>query len=270
MNTNYSVNSVPTAYITKNKQRVRQYGTTNYLKNGDEFEIELHNPLQKTILARIKLNGVEISTTGLILKPGQRVFLERYFDKPNRFKYETYDVEDSNESKNAIALNGQLDVQFFLEYEPQQSYTYPTYEPTIFWYGGTPTYGSAGTADWGKAYGGDINSYRYVNVDNTGNPINCVNYSDTSDTLMSSDISVTNSASIETGRIESGSHSNQSFITENRQFNSYFSYSSFWKILPESQRPHDMKDLKNYCSNCGTRIKKSSHKFCYNCGISLK
>jgi len=261
MNTNYSVNSVPTAYITKNKQRVRQYGTTNYLKNGDEFEIELHNPLQKTILARIKLNGIEISTTGLILKPGQRVFLERYFDKPNRFKYETYEVEDLNESKQAIALNGQLDVQFFLEYEPQRYYTYPTYEPIIYWYG---------TGTCGNAISGDINSYRYINVDNTGNPINCANYSNSSDTFMSSDISVTNSASIETGRIESGSHSNQSFTTENRQFNSYHSYSSFWKILPESQRPHEVKDLKNYCSNCGTRIKKSSHKFCYNCGVSLK
>lgn len=256
MKTNYSVNSVPSAYITKNKQRVRQYGTTNYLKNGDEFEIELYNPLQKTILAKISLNGIDISSTGLILKPGQRIFLERYFDKPNKFKFETYEVEDSDESKAAIALNGDLEVKFYLETEPlyyqndtiyyphwTPPITYPTYEPTVFWYG----------------CGGTTTSNHLMSTSNVGN----INY-------ISNAISASNSTrSIETGRVESGSYSNQSFKTENRQFDNYPTYSSYWKILPESQKPFDSKDLKNYCPNCGTRIKKSSHKFCYNCGNPL-
>lgn len=33
----------PTAYITRNKQRVKQNEGIIYLKNGDEFELELYN-----------------------------------------------------------------------------------------------------------------------------------------------------------------------------------------------------------------------------------
>jgi len=42
----------PSAFITKGKLRVKQYSQSVYLNNGDEFEIELFNPTQKTILAK--------------------------------------------------------------------------------------------------------------------------------------------------------------------------------------------------------------------------
>ena len=251
MNKNYSNNSVPSAFITKNKLRVRQYGNDIYLKNGDEFEIELFNPLQKSVLAKIKLNGEFISSTGLILKPGQRIFLERYFDKPNKFKFETYEVESSPEALHAIKVNGLLDVMFYLE----------SREPD--WLITTTSYPYCGISQTGGAWSG-----RYVNQTLTGDITFTTNVCTT--TAVNSSNSYTTNASVETGRVEQGSYSNQNLTSSYEKFNQYYSYSSSWKILPASLKPHDSKDIKLYCHECGTRIKKSTHKFCYNCGTSLK
>jgi len=47
----------PCAYVTKGRQRLKQYGNTVYLNNRDEFEIELYNPTTSKVLAEITLNG---------------------------------------------------------------------------------------------------------------------------------------------------------------------------------------------------------------------
>jgi hypothetical protein len=51
---------VPQSFITKSKQRLKQHIDTVYLNNGDEFEIELFNPTQNKVLAKIELNGKSI------------------------------------------------------------------------------------------------------------------------------------------------------------------------------------------------------------------
>ena len=260
MSKNYSINSVPTAFITKNKQRVKQYGTNVYLNNGDEFEIELSNPLQRTVLAKLKLNGEYISQNVLILKPGQRVFLERYFDKTNKFKFETYTVDDNNQTRNAILLNGDLFVEFYLE--NQISY-YPSYIISSCSVWGTTTGGAYAGSPWEPTLSAGMTGDITYTVANT-------TYASNVGTYASNNVSYSTNAGIETGRVESGSHSNQSFVYDNKTFNNYYSYSSGWKILPQSQKPYEVSDFKKYCTECGTRIKKSSHKFCYNCGTALK
>jgi hypothetical protein len=71
----------PTAHITNKKSRLKVYnGHLVFLNDKDNFEFELHNPKQKSVLVKIKLNGEYISTSGIVLKPGQRVFLERFLD----------------------------------------------------------------------------------------------------------------------------------------------------------------------------------------------
>jgi hypothetical protein len=48
----------PTAHITKKKSRLKVYNGLNvFLNDKDNFEFEIHNPTNKTILAKIKLNG---------------------------------------------------------------------------------------------------------------------------------------------------------------------------------------------------------------------
>jgi hypothetical protein len=60
--------SQPQSFITKGKQRLKQHTDTVYLKDGDEFEIELFNPTSNKVLAKIELNGDSIGS-GIILRP---------------------------------------------------------------------------------------------------------------------------------------------------------------------------------------------------------
>ena len=76
----YEKVTAPVAYITKDKQRIKQYNNdTVFLEDGDEFEIELFNPTKEKVLAKISING-NFMDSGIVLRPGERVFLERYMD----------------------------------------------------------------------------------------------------------------------------------------------------------------------------------------------
>ena len=132
MNRRISVNTglaVPQSFITKGKQRLKQHIDTVYLNNGDEFEIELFNPTQNKVLAKIVMNGKSIGN-GIILRPGERIFLERYLDEAKKFLFETYVVNGDNEEvKQAIANNGDVVVKFYNE----------DILPTRTFYGGSST-----------------------------------------------------------------------------------------------------------------------------------
>ena len=102
---NIQRDDVPSTYITKNKQRIKQYGNIVYLNNGDEFELELFNPTKNKILAEIELNGNSIGP-GLILRPGERVFLERFVNTAKKFLFETYKIDGRDAfAKQAIENN---------------------------------------------------------------------------------------------------------------------------------------------------------------------
>ena len=111
---------VPSANICINKSRVKLYNKsgempTYYLQKQTEFQIELFNPTTDVVLAKITLNNNSISQGGLILNPGQRIFLERYLDIPKKFLFDTYEVSNTNEVKKAIENNGDFKVEFFKE-----------------------------------------------------------------------------------------------------------------------------------------------------------
>jgi Zn finger protein HypA/HybF involved in hydrogenase expression len=71
---------------------------------------------------------------------------------------------------------------------------------------------------------------------------------------------------IETGRVEKGNVSDQTFQTVNKSFNNYTTATSVWKILPMSQKVYEKQELKVYCGNCGTKKRRNSHLFCPHCG----
>jgi len=256
---NYRLKSVvPCAYITKQKQRVKQFGENVYLKDGSEFEVELYNPSKKTVLSKIKINGEFINGGGIILRPGERVYLERYLDTANKFKFETYSVDNSTETKNAIVNNGDVEVLFYDEQHEIES------RLGDIWYGTSTSTGNLSNNIYGTTttkvnYSSDVIG---LNGD-LGNNIN---------QNMSHNIYLNNvtSKSIETGRVEKGSESNQTFNLVNKNFNIWTVSTSVWKILPESQKPVELGDLVDRCSNCSTKIKKSSWKFCPECGKEVK
>jgi hypothetical protein len=275
----------PYAYITKDRKRLKQFGQNVYLNNGEEFELELFNPSSTTVLAKIKLDGSYISGGGIVLKPGQRVFLERYLDDARKFKFETYEVDGtSNEVLEAISGNGDVVIDFFDEYKQ------PVSNNPITYYGGSfggPTYTTYGTHTIG---GGYVNNLTTTNVNYASTNTAGFNFNTT--TSMSNtfvgpnnrgvlrslkkskprgevtmDSLIDNSEnSIETGRVEKGGKSDQSFKTVDKNFLPNACSTSIWKILPESQKIYDNKDLKVYCSNCGKKRKKDSDKFCSSCG----
>ena len=116
--------AMPAAHLAVNKSRLKVYKNvgpmpTYYLQKGQEFQIELFNPTQDVVLAKISLNGKAISQGGLVLNPGQRVFLDRYIDVAKKFLFDTYEVSgQSEEVKKAIENNGDIKVEFYRERQP--------------------------------------------------------------------------------------------------------------------------------------------------------
>jgi hypothetical protein len=239
--------TVPQLFITKGKQRLKQYVDTVYLNNGDEFELELFNPTQKKLLAKIELNGSPIGN-GIILRPGERVFLERYLDDPKKFKFETYDVDGSNqEVLDAIRKNGDVIVKFYEEINF-----------TI-----TPNTLVTGTS-WTYTGG-------YHNITWTNNTDNAVIYTSSANSAFvnTSNIPVANTSSTETGRIEKGSNSNQTFNYDYSNFSNSASHAYWFKIKPQSTKLKTREDLTIYCTECGAKRKKDSFKFCPHCGTKF-
>jgi hypothetical protein len=270
----------PCAYITKDRKRLKQFGHNVYLNNGDEFELELFNPSTTTVLAKIKLDGSYISGGGIVLKPGQRVYLERYLDDPRKFKFETYEVDGtSNEVLDAIAGNGDVVIDFFNEYKQPVWYNNNIILGGSF---GGPTYYNS-TVSGGYAHTTLSNNVSFTSSNTGGINFNTTSMSNTFDgpNLRSETSRLKKSKgnsrsevtmdmlsmdSIETGRVEKGGVSDQSFKTVDKTFNHYTCATSIWKILPVSQKVFEKQDLKVYCTNCGKKRKKDSDKFCSSCG----
>lgn len=238
---NITTSKICDVNITTNRNRVKKYGLNVYLKDGQKFELEMYNPHTYKVLAKIKLNGYYISTNGLILNPGQRVFLERFLDRDESFIFSTYEVDDDQTSKEAIAYNGDVEVEFFAQ---------------------TQFTGLSG--NWWNQ-----NTYTYFNNPTTNNAL----YSSTvsTNTLSFSDATFTSATtkSIETGRVEGGEATGQEFTFSNDSFSSWAFETRKIKIKPVSAKPIEVSEIRNYCTNCGTRAKKATWKFCPNCGNKI-
>ncbi len=267
MNRRISINTigyaVPQSFITKSKQRLKQHIDTVYLKNGDEFEVELFNPTQNKVLAKIEMNGKSIGN-GIILRPGERIFLERYLDEAKKFLFETYVVNGNNEEvKQAIVNNGDVVVKFYNED------IFPN--RTLYGSGNTLTINNP---SWNINH---TTPFTYT-THNTlgGNSIPTHGTFTTTSTntfynssLTSGTISTNSLRSLETGRVEKGSNSNQSFTYDSTSFSSYPFATNWWKIKPQSTKPLVREDLVTYCTECGSKRKKDTHKFCPHCGTKF-
>ena len=261
----------PTAHITKKKSRLKVYnGHVVFLNDKDNFEFEIHNPKNKTVLCKIKLNGEYISTGGIVLKPGQRVFLERFLDSNNKFEFSTYDVKDTSENRSAIDLNGDVSVEFYDE-QRNNIYLGNTLNLTRTIYGTVPSYYGT-TITTGSAGYGTTTTYNTSNAIFTSSVSSDTFRSkfDTSKTLLSGKPNSLKkkSKSIETGRVEKGEQSNQTFTNSYEQFHYYTSHTIQFKIQPKSTKNISVEKIRQYCTECGTKT-KSNYKFCPSCGNKL-
>ena len=312
-------------FISVGGNRLKQYpDNTVYLDNGKEFQLEVFNPTTSKVLAKIKINGEYISSSGLVLKPGQRVFLERYFDIAKKFKFETYTVDDSPATAAAIAKNGLIEIEFYKEHVPVQYYTIncnpiiTTQQPWWQWNNTSNPYYSSGGGCIGTTTTGNINlnstlnngdEYKNVSSQSAAKQKNSSSgldgmlrketssYSDNNSSFYSQQIPVSSSycdttsfptldflemnfersvssepqpKAKETGRVEAGSSSSQSFVTDYATYNSWYSSKVTWKIIPTSQKPLEVSDLKVFCAMCGAQKKKETFKFCPHCGAKFE
>lgn len=256
----------PTAHITKKKSRLKVYnGNTVFLNDKDNFEFEIHNPKQKSVLVKIKLNGEYISTSGIVLKPGQRVFLERFLDSNNKFEFSTYEVNNTSENRSAIDLNGDVRIEFYDESAPiQNGIHYPnttitTYPWSPITYNGTHnTGGPMFTTTGGIGSTSTSTAYYSSNLTNT--------LGVTSNTFTGPNIR--SEKSIETGRVEKGDKSKQTFTNSYQEFNYNVEHQITFKILPLGVKNKTTQDIRQYCTECGTKT-KTNFKFCPSCGNKL-
>jgi hypothetical protein len=248
----------PEAFVTKGKKRIKQFDGQVYLSDGDEYEIELFNPSQEVVLAKIKIDGDYIAGGGIVLRRGERVFLERFLDSPNRFKFSTYVVNGNNtEVQDAIRNNGYVEIEFYSEYKP----TIPN--RTIY---------SGNTYSTGTINGNPItftttgNSGNFTLTSGTTTTSTFYNASLTTNTFEGPNIRNL-SNKVETGTTEKGGGSEQTFEHTNKTFNQFSFWNVAWQILPLSQKQYTAEEVGvNYCGSCGAKRKKSSFKFCPHCG----
>ena len=288
----------PTANLAINRSRIKKYGKNKsipsyYLEKEQEFQIELYNPTQDKVLTTIKLNNKPISG-GLVLRPGERVFLDRFLDSNKKFLFDTYKVDNTKSAKKAIEPNGDVEVAFFKEIVvPEQT----------FFMGGS---GSV-NLDWvpnfdGANYNGSSSGNTNLINDNTGQ-VN-LNYTTTnfsqdifipirgaitssgnnSTTLGTNSITgrqgyaspngsakalksktrSTTPTTIETGRVEKGSDSDQNLFEATGNFELTSFHVLRYKLLPKSEKQLSAKDYyTKYCGGCGAKCKT---KFCPYCG----
>lgn len=219
-------------HIVVNGNRKKNYNNTFYLTDKDEYSFEFFNPNQEVLGIKIKLDNDYISNSLLVINPGQRITLDRYINDAKKFLFSTYTVDDNENNKKVISNNGLISIEVFKKKQitPIQNYTFQNIS----------------------------NDYVYNQPNENIGTITC-NYSATLDSLE---------PTLETGRTEKGSNSDQTFNSVNIDFESYVCQLINMTLLPISQKPIETKDLIKYCTQCSQKAKKE-HNFCCKCGTKI-
>lgn len=176
-----------------------------YLKDGDEFEIELYNPTENTYMAKIEMDGKLISNSGILIKPGQRLYLKRFIDDNKSFIFETYDVDNTSLNQKAISDNGKVTILFYEEMRVLSN----EYLNQI------PLYNNYGYPHY----------FQYT-----------TSFYNNSSDLSNNSITSNLNNNIETGQTSKGNETDQKLRYVDVDFNSYPSYSEIYYILPESRK----------------------------------
>jgi len=261
--------------LAVNKSLLKEYSRDErivYLKDGDEFQIQLFNPETFTVGAKVFIDNEPMDGL-LVMKPGERVWLERYLDESRKFKFSTYEVEDGNAVvENAIRNNGLIKVEFYREEKRkptltwQSDNTYPQWPYSSTRLCSTGDFVSKGL---GSLTGDVLYSSQVTNCSISGNISTSSLTGDASEPATLS-MNMSEPLMKETGRTEKGSYSSQDFKRVNMDFENWCFRTETVRILPASQKPITQKDLqKTYCTECGRKL-NPKYKFCPYCGTKCE
>ncbi len=270
-----AVTTYPTTHITINKSRIKTYPYNQiFMADGSEFQIELDNCTNFVWLAVISVNGEKISDSGLVLKPGEHVFLDTpnisSSGKKSKFKFETYEIEQGR--SHLVANNGKVKIEFYREQSlPHWIIDYTTYPPYPYrrdWYTDPQFPGQFYYSSSGQSANISGDPMTYSNVCSSDaplkvsekNPCKEVPLGEPAEHIMPME---------ETGRIEKGSKSKQKFHKTNYDFESFASHVDEFQIFPLSKRVVTIQEAtREYCTECGKRRKKN-FRFCPKCGTKF-
>ena len=278
-------NTEKLAKLAINKSLLKEYSNSSneriiYMNDGTEFQIQVFNPYSYVIGVSFEFNNHNNTSQLLVLRPGERVWLDRFLDNESKLLFSTYQVGASKEVQEAIKDNGNLCIKFYKEREnkPQISYvkTYP-YEWNIkpietidvyynnignsYCLDNNSNINCASTANFCSTIEGSLNLDSSITQASAASTY--TSYSSSASTKLRS---LSKSKSIETGRIEKGSHSNQRFENVYKDFEYWPFKTEYIKILPTSQKQINSNDLqKKYCHECGKKL-NPKFKFCPSCG----
>ena len=239
-----------------------------YMDDGDEFQIQLFNPETFTVGCLIYVNGKLMSQRKVVLRPGERIWLDRHIDTPDKLKFSTYEVGKSKAVQEAIKDNGLIKVDFYKESEDTPI---SLESPSVIWK--NPCIYHYNDYNIMPLVAGDI-TWQADCVDQTN--FACSSATSESAVLKASCATYTANTAInthsnkmETGRVEKGGHSQQSFRNVDADFELFPYKTEKVKILPKSQKPVHSSDLrKRFCHQCGKKVKEG-FKFCPFCGTEL-
>ena len=269
------------AKIAIAKNLIKEYKTSNsertvYLNDGTEFQIYLKNPYQSHTGIKISVNDKPIGNM-LVLKPGQSFWLDRFLNENKKFLFSTYEVENTKEMEYATSKNGKVTIQFYHEKEKSNPYVIPS---SNIYLNGSPV----------NSYGSSISYSNNINVTDTILLDYCVDdittscnsatqYTTTANApktrTRSADVDykatkrLSKQGTMETGRVEKGGQSDQTFDYCDIEFDYWAFKTEVIQILPNSRkqiRPEDTR--RKYCSQCGKKVNPKD-KFCSNCGAKL-
>lgn len=270
----------PYADITINKNKLKRYNgaggvdgefshseATVYMNDGDEFEIELFNPTTDTYGAKFKINGEYISSSHLVLYPGQRIYLDRYLDNNNKFVFTTYEVDGSlgEAVTEAIKNNGSIEVEFYKKSKPKYEAPKQRFKFAGDYSNGILRSKSASYDTNGIIGQSSVNCFYSANV--TTDDLTFYSMSNLCDEIPLKSADDTCQL-FETGLVGEGGKSDTEFTSVNIDFEYQMKSKSSFKILPMSAKPIEVKDLVRHCTGCGKKAKKD-HNFCASCGTKI-
>jgi hypothetical protein len=277
--------------IKVNGKVLREQGDLVTLPFGSEYSILLKNMDTVRVLAKISIDGVEVTDGSFILQPNSSSEIERFvkdLNKGNRFKF--IERTEAVEQHRGVKVDDGL---IRIEYSREKIAPAPVHVPVVYdyypwpywpfrrtypYYGDWHTYNSCGdiqplvttTGALGNAqsYSGNISGASRSRGMNSGSQI--MSFSCNNATMDATNAS--GLASNDVGITVPGSLSNQQFVT----VSSFPTEEAKVLILRLRGKVGDKSvtkpvtvETKSNCTTCG-RSNGSRNKFCYQCGTALE
>jgi hypothetical protein len=272
----------PSAIICVDGNEKKIYnGNFVFLNDGDNFQIRLFNPCSEKIGIEILFNGQKKNDGLLVLKPGEDITLDRFLGEKKKMRYETYLIDGNNKSAvEAAALNGLVEFKFYKEKNYNHVY-YSSSTGTL--HTGLPHFTNSSTSDYNcssnyksvsRSYCSSGNKYKSPGVftqdlDKSDN----IAYSEYVAENLDKNIGYSEYVAenkVETGRIEKGPESNQNLTKVDVEFESNPFHVITYQLKPNSHKPVEIVEIRNYCVKCGYRLRKNNWKYCPSCGTKTE